>query len=75
MHQIDLGEAKKHLSDLLEEAINGQEVMIVQNQQPIVKFVPMSPTKVRPQFGSAKGLITINKNFDDPLEDLQEYMK
>ncbi len=75
MHQIDLKEAKTHLSDLLEEAINGQEVIILKNQQPIVKFVPISVSKARSQFGSAKGLITLNKDFDEPLEDFGEYMK
>ncbi len=28
----------------------------------------------RPQFGSAKGLITMSDNFDEPLEDFNEYM-
>jgi len=26
------------------------------------------------QFGSAKGMITMADDFDDPLEDFQEYM-
>ncbi len=28
----------------------------------------------RPRFGSAKGLVTIPPDFDDPLEDFAEYM-
>lgn len=28
----------------------------------------------RPRFGSAKGLITMSDDFDEPLEDFKEYM-
>jgi hypothetical protein len=37
--------------------------------------VPISVTKPRPQFGSAKGLIKMSDDFDEPLEDFEEYMK
>ncbi|MEO0458258.1 MAG: DUF2281 domain-containing protein [Cyanobacteria bacterium P01_A01_bin.114] len=29
----------------------------------------------RPQFGSAKGLIEMSDDFDEPLEDFKEYME
>ena len=29
----------------------------------------------KPQFGSAKGLITIGPEFDEPLEDFKPYME
>ena len=29
----------------------------------------------KPQFGSAKGLITIGPEFDEPLEDFKAYME
>lgn len=28
----------------------------------------------KPKFGSAKGLFTISKDFDEPLKDFKEYM-
>lgn len=28
----------------------------------------------KPKFGSAKGLFTIKKDFDEPLEDFREYI-
>ncbi len=28
---------------------------------------------LRPQFGSARGLITISEDFDEPLEDFEKY--
>jgi prevent-host-death family protein len=75
MYQVDLEEAKKHLSDLIEAAVKGEEVIIAKDDQHIVKLVPISVTKPRPQFGSAKGLITMSDDFDEPLEDFEEYMK
>jgi hypothetical protein len=35
----------------------------------------VSNSKPKPQFGSAKGLITIGPEFDEPLEDLKPYME
>jgi hypothetical protein len=33
------------------------------------------PPKPKPQFGSAKGLIHIAPDFDEPLEDFKPYME
>ena len=34
-----------------------------------------APPKPKPQFGSARGLITIGPDFDEPLEDFKPYME
>ncbi|BAY62944.1 type II toxin-antitoxin system Phd/YefM family antitoxin [Calothrix sp. FACHB-1219] len=75
MQQITLDEASQHLSDLIEAALSGEEIIIIKDNQPVVKLTPVSPVKRRPQFGSAKGLITISDDFDEPLEDFKEYME
>jgi hypothetical protein len=31
--------------------------------------------KIRPKFGSAKGMIKMSDDFDEPLEELKEYME
>ncbi|MEW6211774.1 MAG: type II toxin-antitoxin system Phd/YefM family antitoxin [Acidobacteriota bacterium] len=74
MHQIDLNEAKTHLTDLIEAAVKGEEVVITRDDQPLVKLVPVSKTKTKRKPGSAKGMITISDDFDEPLEDFKEYM-
>jgi antitoxin (DNA-binding transcriptional repressor) of toxin-antitoxin stability system len=74
MHQINIDEAKSNLTDLIDAAINGEEIVIAKDDQHVVKLVPISRTKPRPQFGSAKGLISISDDFDEPLEDFAEYM-
>ena len=73
MHQVSIEEAKITLPDLIEAAVGGDEVLIAKDDQHIVKLVPVSGTKPSPQFGSAKGLITMAEDFDAPLEDFAEY--
>ena len=75
MHQVNIEEAKTQLTDLIDAAINGEEILITKDDQHTVKLVPISKAKPRPQFGSAKGLITISDDFDEPLDDFEEYMK
>lgn len=75
MHQVNIEEAKSHLPDLIDAAVNGEEVVIAKDDRHAVKLVPVSQSKPRPQFGSAKGLISMSDDFDEPLEDFAEYMK
>ncbi|MDX2044017.1 MAG: type II toxin-antitoxin system prevent-host-death family antitoxin [Acidobacteriota bacterium] len=74
MYQVTIEEAKTHLPDLIESAISGDEV-IISGERNAVKLVPVSRLKPRPQFGSAKGMIEIADNFDDPIEDFADYLK
>jgi antitoxin (DNA-binding transcriptional repressor) of toxin-antitoxin stability system len=64
MQQVTIDVAKAHLPDLIEAALNGVEVVIEKDEPPVVKLVPVSQSKPRPKFGSAKGLITISDDVD-----------
>lgn len=75
MHEVDIKEAKIHLSDLIDKAIMGEEVVIRRGENPAVKLVPVLGNGGYPIFGSAKGLIEISEDFDAPLEDFQPYIK
>jgi antitoxin (DNA-binding transcriptional repressor) of toxin-antitoxin stability system len=75
MRVVTLAEAKEHLPDLLEAAVGGAEVVIVDGDQQAVKLVPVQQVGARPQFGSAKGLITMSDDFDAPLDDFAEYLQ
>lgn len=75
MHQVNIEEAKTHLPDLIDAAVNGEEVIIAKDEQHLVKLVPVARANSRPQFGSAKGLITMSDDFDEPLEDFAEYTR
>ena len=74
MYQIELEKAKAQIERLLQTALDGEEVVITQNEQPVLKLVSIASAKSRRQSGSAKGLITMSDDFDEPLEDFAEYM-
>ena len=75
MYQVSLEEAKVQFLRLIQEAMQGQEIVITQNNVPLLKLVSIPGAKPRAQFGSAKGLITMSDDFDDPLEDFKDYMQ
>lgn len=54
------------LSQLVEDAMNGKEVIIARGKEPVVKLVPLAArTKRKP--GSLKGKLTIKPGALDPL--------
>lgn len=75
MFRIELEKAKAQIASLLQTALDGEEIVITRNEQPVLKLVPISAIKSRRRSGSAKGLITMSDDFDEPLEDFAEYMQ
>ena len=71
MTQLDISQAKSNLSNLLDLALEGQEIVITQDNQPVAKISPIQKPLKR---GSAKGMVWMSDDFDAPLEDFQEYM-
>ncbi len=72
MTQLDITQAKSNLSKLLDLAISGEEIVITQDDKPVVKISPIKRPLKR---GSAKGKVLMSEDFDEPLEDFQEYME
>jgi prevent-host-death family protein len=72
IHQFSYAEAKRRLRDLIDAAMRGETVLITHGDQKTVQLVPVAEAKPRPQFGSAKGLIQMADDFDEPLEDFAE---
>jgi antitoxin (DNA-binding transcriptional repressor) of toxin-antitoxin stability system len=75
MQTVTLDEAKTHLFDLAEAAAAGEEIFIKKNADVTLQLVPRAAKRRKRQFGSAKGLITMAADFDEPLEDFKEYME
>ncbi|WP_016949285.1 type II toxin-antitoxin system Phd/YefM family antitoxin [Anabaena sp. PCC 7108] len=73
MHQINLKEAETQLAKLIEEVAGGEEVIITRNDGSSFKIVPITAVRASPKFGSAKGLVRMTDDFDEPLEDFEEY--
>lgn len=72
MYQIDLSEVKSQVSDLIGLALTGEEIIITQNGQPILKVIRVLPSGTYRKAGSAKGMISMSDDFDEPLEDFKE---
>lgn len=70
MLQMNIHEAKTHLSRLLEELENGEDIIIARHGKPVARLIPYTakPLKQR-QPGSLHGKISISENFDTPLPD------
>jgi len=75
MHQVNIHEAKTHLSKLIREVMNGEEVVIAKGNKPIVKLTTIQGNNAERKLGSAKGKIVIGDDFDMPLADFGEYVQ
>lgn len=73
MHTVALQEAQGRLAELIAKVTSGEEVIITREDGTAFKIVPVTPIAPRPTFGSAKGLVKMAENFDEPLEDFQAY--
>ena len=74
MHKVNLDEAQKMLPELIEEAANGEDVQISRGDGASFRIVPVETPDRRPVLGSAKGLIKMSDDFDDPIEGFEPYM-
>ncbi len=84
MRQVTRDEAQEHLAELLDAALGGEEIYIEGAGTVRVRLMPVKaedePDRVdheygRPRFGSARGLIHMSDDFDDPLPEFEEYMR
>lgn len=66
--EVNLKEAKAKLSQLVERAMGGEEVIIAKAGKPMVKLVPVQQKSKR-VLGSATGLIHFHPGWDDPMTD------
>jgi len=74
MAQINIYEAKTNLSNLIAQALDGEEVIIAKAGKPQVKLVPVEPQvkkKLKPRkFGqNFLGITYIAPDFDAPMSD------
>ncbi len=66
---VSLYDAKTHLSELVEQASQGQEIIIAKSGKPKARLVPLAPKDTRhlrvPGKGKGKGWVA--PDFDAPL--------
>lgn len=64
---VGVHEAKTHLSKLLEEVRNGDEVIITRRGEQLARLVPARPSKR--EFGIDRGRFEVPEDFDAPLPE------
>ena len=66
MLMVNVHEAQTHLLHLIEQVESGEDVVIARNGKPVARLNSVRQLG-KPQFGSWKGLISIDDSFFDPL--------
>ena len=70
MRQVNVHEAKTHLSRLLGEVEGGEEIVIARAGKPVARLVPDRPAREPRKPGSMKGKIKILPGFDEYDEQI-----
>jgi prevent-host-death family protein len=55
--QVNIAQAKAKLSELVQQALLGEEVILAKDNKPLLKLVPIEPIKKERVPGSGKGEI------------------
>lgn len=76
MKIVSIHEAKTHLSRLIKEALEGEEVVIARGRTPVVRLVVHEAARTSRVPGRCPGLVLhMAEDFDHPLPDFAEYME
>ena len=77
MNTVNVHEAKTRLSELLKKVEAGEEVIIARSGKPVARLVPVSVSGTKRLLGTAKGLVKMAEDFNDPLppDVLREFYK
>lgn len=73
MEPVPLQKAQRQLPTVIRAALLGEEVVITSEDSREVRLVPVKPGEQARRFSSAKGLIEMKEDFDEPLEDFREH--
>lgn len=65
---INIDEAKAKLSQLVDKAALGEDVVLSRNGRPLVRITQLEPRR-RVRFGVLKGKLEVSPDFDSPLPD------
>lgn len=70
MYQINIHEAKTQLSKLVEEAAQGEEIIIAKAGKPVARLMPLATHECKKRTpGGMKGQIWLAEDFDAPMDD------
>lgn len=64
MNPVNIYDAKAHLSELVQRAEAGEEIVIARNGKPVARLVPLAPPPAR-QPGGWEGRVWMAPDFDE----------
>jgi prevent-host-death family protein len=67
MRQINIHEAKTHLSQLIEDVARGDEIVIAKAGKPVARLVGIEARRTPRRRGLLKGRVRIADDFDAPF--------
>ncbi len=69
MESVNIYDAKTRLSQLVDRAAAGEDVVVNRNGKPLVRITRLAVPKRLVTFGALKGRVKIAAYFDAPLPD------
>ena len=74
MQQFNIAEAKAHLSELVQKAMMGEEIVIARDNKPLAMLVPIKRARQKRRPGSGKGqILFMAENFDAIPHGFEDY--
>lgn len=73
MTRVDITQANAELSDLVDRALRGEEIVIARRDRPLVRLVAVAQERWGMPLGTLAGRITVAADFDAPLDEFAEY--
>ena len=67
METVNIYDAKTRLSQLVDTAAAGQDVVVARNGKPLVRITRLNPEKRAITLGLLKGRLVVPEDFDAPL--------
>lgn len=65
---VKIHDAKTNFSKLINQAINGEEIIIARGNRPLIRLTPYFENESKKRIGGQfKDLLHFSKDFDDPL--------
>ena len=75
MAQFNVAEAKARLSELVQKAVSGEEVVIARDNHPLLRLVPLAVPARNRKPGSARGRVWMAPDFDKTPKDFEESVR
>jgi prevent-host-death family protein len=69
--EINIHQAKTHLSRLLQRVEGGEEITIAKAGVPIARLVPIASSGAKRELGIDRGQVWIADDFDEPCPEIE----